>query len=219
MLTFETSAISAFFRKFENVWFTSDTHFSHRNIINLSSRPFILPNGEPDVDTHDQILIENINACVGKNDLLIHHGDVALGKIAESLPLVGLLNGTKVLLPGNHDRIFSGEKEKSRLRFSPEYGKVFNLIWPEIVHTYIPQLDSQVVLSHFPPSGDSHDEDRHQDKRPEDRKDSVFIHGHTHSDEKVSRSEKGSIAIHVGVDSWDYKPVHHSEIADLINAN
>lgn len=211
MLTFDTEYARKFFRHFENVWFTSDTHFSHRNIINLSSRPFILPNGEPNIDLHDQTLIDNWNFDVGRNDLVIHLGDVALGKIADSLPLVGMLAGHKVLVPGNHDRVFSGEKEKSRLRFDPEYRKVFNEIWPETVRTYIPQLDSDVILSHFPYHGDSQENDRHVDKRPVDFDGTPLIHGHIHE----ARHIEGNM-FNVGVDVNGYKPVHHSAIKDWI---
>jgi calcineurin-like phosphoesterase family protein len=212
MLTFNTGAIAGFFMKFDNVWFTSDTHFSHRNIVNLSDRPFRLPNGEPDVDNHDQTLIANINACVGKNDLLIHLGDVALGKIAESLPLVGLLNGCKVLIPGNHDRVFSGEKEKMRIRFDSEYRKVFNVIWPEIVQTWIPHLESHVILSHFPYSGDSQENDRHVNKRPTDSS-LPLIHGHIHEKRRI----EGNM-FNVGVDVNNYYPVHHSVLRDWIKS-
>jgi calcineurin-like phosphoesterase family protein len=209
MLTFNTGAIAAFFMKFDNVWFTSDTHFSHRNIINLSNRPFLTHN-EPDIDLHDQTLIDNWNTVVRSEDLAIHLGDVALGKIADSLPLVGLLNGCKVLVPGNHDRVFSGEKEKSRNRFDPEYRKVFNVIWPEIVQTWIPHLESYITLSHFPYSGDSQENDRHVDKRPTDSN-LPLIHGHIHEKRRI----EGNM-FNVGVDVNDYTPVHHSVIRDWI---
>ena len=148
--TSEFPTWSDFFAQFDNVWCTSDTHFSHRNIITLSGRPFITYD-EPDIDLHDETLIANFNSVIGPRDLLIHCGDVALGKIATSLPLVGLLNGYKVLIPGNHDRVFSGEKQKSRIRFDAEYRKVFQEIWPEIVIVNIPQIsDQEVMVSHFP---------------------------------------------------------------------
>jgi calcineurin-like phosphoesterase family protein len=210
MISFETDWAAGWFARFDNVWFTSDTHFSHRNIINLSNRPFRLVNQEPDVDGHDQTLIQNINACVGPNDLLIHHGDVALGKIADSLPLVGLLNGYKVLIPGNHDRVFSGEKEKMRTRFDSEYRKVFHEIWPESVRTWIPHLESYVVLSHFPYIGDSQENDRHVDKRPVDYG-YPLIHGHIHEKRRISGK-----MFNVGVDVNDFYPVHHSILRDWI---
>jgi calcineurin-like phosphoesterase family protein len=143
--------------------------------------------------------------------LLIHLGDVALGKIADSLPLVYMLNGRhKVLIPGNHDRVFSGEKEKMRLRFDSEYRKVFNDIWPESVQTWIPHLESHVVLSHFPYEGDSQENDRHVDKRPADNG-LPLIHGHIHEKRHIDGR-----MFNVGVDVNDYKPVHHSVIKDWI---
>lgn len=211
MLNMQRDFALRYFSKFENIWFTSDTHFSHRNIITLSSRPFLTYN-EPDIDLHDQTLISNFNSVVGKNDLLIHLGDVALGKIAESLPLVRLLNGHKVLVPGNHDRIFSGEKEKSRWRFRDEYLKVFHEVWAEIVTAYIPQLDSDVTLSHFPYFGDSQENDRHVDKRPANSK-LPLIHGHIHE----KRHIEGNM-FNAGVDVNGFMPVHHSVIKDWIES-
>lgn len=195
-----------FFGGFENVYFTSDTHFSHARILELSGRPFA------NIDTHNSELISRWNNVVKPDDLVIHHGDVALGKIAESLPLVGLLNGYKVLIPGNHDRVFSGEKDKSRIRFDPEYRKVFQEIWPEVVECFIPQLNNDVVMSHFPYSGDSQENDRHVDKRPEDNG-LPLIHGHIHE----ARHIAGRM-FNVGVDVNDFKPVHHFVIKDWIDS-
>lgn len=207
--TSEFPTWSDFFAQFDNVWFTSDTHFSHRNIITLSNRPFKVW-GEPSIELHDQSLIEEFNELVGKNDLLIHCGDVALGKIADSLPLVGRLRGYKVLIPGNHDRVFSGEKQKSRIRFDAEYRKVFQEIWPEIVIHTIPQLGTEVMLSHFPYEGDSQENDRHVDKRPVDNG-LPLIHGHIHEKRHIDGR-----MFNVGVDVNDFKPVHHSVIRDWI---
>lgn len=210
MLNIQTDFALRYFSKFENVWFTSDTHFSHRNIITLSGRPFVTYSNEPDIDLHDETLIANFNSVIGKNDLLIHCGDVALGKIAESLPLVGLLNGHKVLIPGNHDRVFSGEKEKMRWRFRDEYLKVFNEVWAEQVTTYIPQLDADVALSHFPYVGDSQENDRHVDKRPVDYG-LPLIHGHIHEKRHIDGR-----MFNVGVDVNGFMPVHHSVLRDWI---
>jgi calcineurin-like phosphoesterase family protein len=195
---------SGFLNAFPNIYFTSDTHFGHVRILELSGRPFA------DVDAHNQALIDNWNTVVRSQDLVIHLGDVALGKIADSLPMVGLLNGYKILIPGNHDRVFSGEKEKMRVRFDPEYRKVFDEVWPEIVTGYIPHLESVVTLSHFPYSGDSQENDRHVDKRPTNSS-LPLIHGHIHE----TRHIEGNM-FNAGVDVNDYTPVHHSVIRDWI---
>ena len=46
------------------VFFTSDTHFYHANIINFCKRPFA------NVETMNEALIENWNAVVGANDIV-----------------------------------------------------------------------------------------------------------------------------------------------------
>ncbi|MEJ7707010.1 MAG: hypothetical protein WKF82_06805 [Nocardioidaceae bacterium] len=65
------------------VYFTSDTHFSHANIIRLCNRPFA------DVDEMDEAIIERWNATVTSADTVYHLGDVALGQLSQSLPKVG----------------------------------------------------------------------------------------------------------------------------------
>ena len=56
-----------------SIWFTSDTHFSHCNIIKYCNRPF------KDVDEMNKILIQNWNNVVRPDDIVWHLGDFALG--------------------------------------------------------------------------------------------------------------------------------------------
>lgn len=186
------------------LFFTSDTHFGHQRIIELCDRPVT------SVDEMNEVMIERWNETVKSTDTVIHFGDVALGKIAESLPLVGRLNGTRFLIPGNHDRIFSGEKQKQRDRFFPEYLKVFDEIMPEI--TELSVGGQKVMASHFPYTGDSHGPDRHADKRPEDNG-LPLIHGHVHDAWKASGR-----MLNVGVDVWDFRPVSEDEVVDWLRS-
>lgn len=78
-------------------WFTSDTHFGHKNIIKHSSRPFL------DVDEMDDVLIENINKTVGKHDRLYHLGDFAFRDPAGYRDRIKCDNVYLVI--GNHDRV------------------------------------------------------------------------------------------------------------------
>ncbi|AZU97283.1 phosphoesterase [Streptomyces phage Gilson] len=185
-------------------FFTSDTHFGHERIISLCERPF------DSVDEMNETMIERWNETVKQSDTVYHLGDVALGKIAESLPLVGRLNGYKILVPGNHDRIFSGEKEKQRLRFGPEYDKVFQYTLPESFRTSLGGFD--VMLSHFPYVGDSHGADRHADKRPKDEG-LPIIHGHVHDE----WAENGRM-FNAGVDVRDFRPVHEDVVVDWLKS-
>lgn len=83
-----------------NVWFISDTHFGHANIITFTYsegrlRPFT------SVEEMDETIIERWNAVVKSSDRVYHLGDVAMAK--KSIATVGRCNGRKVLLRGNHD--------------------------------------------------------------------------------------------------------------------
>ena len=184
-------------------FFVSDTHFGHQRIIELCNRPF------SSVEEMNEVMIERWNAVVKPTDKVYHMGDVALGKIADSLPLIGRLNGTKILIPGNHDRIFSGVKQSQRERFFPEYMKVFDFIAAELSSVWI---DSRMaIMSHFPYAGDSHDEDRYSEKRPPDRG-FPLIHGHVH--EKWKHNGR---MFNVGVDVNNFTPVSEDEIVDWLN--
>lgn len=183
-------------------FFTSDTHFGHQRIIELCDRPV------SSVDEMNEVMIQRWNSVVKPTDTVYHMGDVALGKIADSLPLVGRLNGKKILVPGNHDRVFSGVKQSHRERFFPEYMKVFDFINAEISSVWIG--DKMAIMSHFPYVGDSHGEDRYSEKRPPDNG-FPLIHGHVHDEWK----HNGRM-FNVGVDVNDFHPVHEDEIAEWI---
>lgn len=198
------------------LWFTSDTHFSHLRIIELCDRPF------KDVNHMNEMLINNWNTIVSPNDSVFHLGDVALGTFVESIQYVNRLNGYKVLLPGNHDRVSSIESAARQARFRGDYEGVFQEIADEWEYAQLnegPGLTPiPVQMSHYPYSGDSQDTDRYVDMRPYDDG-TVLLHGHTHSKDKVSRSKDGTLQIHVGVDAWDYRPVSEEEIITLIKEN
>lgn len=187
-------------------WFTSDTHFGHQRIIELCNRPF------SSVEEMNESLIRNWNSVVHPRDIVYHLGDVALGTIADSLPLVGRLNGYKILVPGNHDRVFSGEKDRMRERFEPKYREVFREIWSEEASMRLAD-GTLVVLSHFPYEGDSQENDRHVDKRPLDDGFSPLIHGHIHDKRRV----EGRM-FNVGVDVNGFVPVSEDQIIEWVGS-
>jgi calcineurin-like phosphoesterase family protein len=80
-----------------NVFFISDTHFGHANIIQYGNRPFA------DVTEMNQEMVLRWNSAVTKRDTVYHLGDLGMGK--ESLELIKHLNGRKILIIGNHDTL------------------------------------------------------------------------------------------------------------------
>jgi calcineurin-like phosphoesterase family protein len=84
------------------IWFTSDTHFNHENIVKYSNRPFT------DLGEMTEVLVKNWNEVVEKGDTVYHLGDFALSYGKQSVDvidkLLSRLNGQKHLIKGNHDR-------------------------------------------------------------------------------------------------------------------
>lgn len=107
------------------VWFTSDTHFNHKNIIRYSERPF------RDIDDMRESLIRNWNSKVQQNDTIYHLGDFAMGSDAQSI--LDRLSGTKHLIIGNH------EKQSVKLKG-----------WASVDHYKELRFDKQhIVLCHY----------------------------------------------------------------------
>ena len=79
------------------VFFTSDTHFGHSNIIKYCARPF------NNTDEMDEALINNWNAKVPKDGIVYHLGDFAWGSINYWEKIREQLNGEIILIYGDHD--------------------------------------------------------------------------------------------------------------------
>lgn len=162
----------------------------------------------------NEALIANHNSVVSPDDTVYFVGDFAMGKISESLPYAERFNGHKILILGNHDRPWPGNK--NTVKWFEEYGKYFDEIK---FHDYVEINDVVVEIVHLPPTGDSHDSDRYEKFRPEDEG-QFFIHGHVHS-ELAWFAER---CIHVGVDAdWTeygverYHPIPLTAIGQMIS--
>ena len=93
------NGISIFQNRFsgENLFFTSDTHFCHENIIRFCNRPF------GSVKEMNEALIHNWNETVPEDGTVFHLGDFAFGGAAEWCSVMNRLNGRIFLILGNHD--------------------------------------------------------------------------------------------------------------------
>lgn len=89
-----------------NIYFTSDTHYHHKNIVRGTSdweeksrcRDFNT------LEEHDKVIVDNINAVVKEDDILIHLGDWSFGGIENIWNFRKQLNCKNInLILGNHD--------------------------------------------------------------------------------------------------------------------
>ncbi len=184
-------------------FFTADLHFGHRNIIRYCERP------HRSVDHMNADLVARWNDTVGDDDEVWVLGDVAMGRIDESLEHIRDLRGRKVLVAGNHDRCWAGRKRAPDL-WHDRYRTVgFDEIHQGTVTVEV--AGCSVSAGHFPYEGDSHDEDRFTHWRPVDTGD-WLLHGHVHTRWRVNGRQ-----INVGVDVWDYAPVSEDDLAIIID--
>lgn len=191
--------------KSKTTWFTSDTHFFHNNVIRYCDRPF------KNVKEMHKALIDNWNKYVKPEDTVIHLGDFSMTvKSSVIKELRDQLNGTIVLVKGNHDL---KDRELRQAGF---------IVFDRLVMTI---ANKKVLISHYPYRvnwlillkikiktmlGFQTVPYKHEKRRPIDR--GLFLlHGHTHSNVKFRDRQ-----INLSCEAWDYKPVNIQEIANYI---
>jgi calcineurin-like phosphoesterase family protein len=177
------------------VWFTSDEHYDHKNIIAYSGRPFA------DVLEMQRELVARHNALVGDDDDVWHLGDFALNE--KTIPgILSQLRGRHHLIVGNHDRCHPCHKKSEGAKrryllfgFASVQREVHMGPW---------------ILNHLPYTGDSANEPRYPEWRPKDEG-KVLLHGHVHELWKTKDR-----MINVGVDQWNYAPVSLATLEALV---
>jgi calcineurin-like phosphoesterase family protein len=95
------------------IFFTSDHHFGHANIIKLSNRPF------SNVEEMNAELIRRWNEKVGPNDEVYHLGDVGLTTAENLAQILAQLNGKIYLIAGNHEG--AALSNRSRFQWIKDY--------------------------------------------------------------------------------------------------
>lgn len=87
------------------VWFTSDYHMGHGNIIGLCQRPFA------SVEAMEIEIIERHNSVVGSDDEVYDLGDFAYRCSSQhAADCLRRLNGRRTMLWGNHDKLFCSSR-------------------------------------------------------------------------------------------------------------
>lgn len=200
-------------------WFTSDTHFSHSNIIKFCSRPFT------DYEEMDRKIVERINELVAPTDELWILGDLAMGDISKSLPLIGRINAEKILVLGNHDKAHPYFGNKHTL-WTEKYKNETQAKVVYAGNTSLTLKDGTVAqVSHFPyqskldisskasRDGKTLAGDKFEKYRPLDD-DSWLLCGHVHEKWAVSGR-----SINVGLDAWGGNPVSEDSLIEIITSN
>ena len=80
------------------IYLTSDWHIGHEKVLEMSNRPF------KDMEHMKRVLINNYNSTVREGDVCYFLGDMGWNRADVLREVIGQLNGTKILIQGNHDK-------------------------------------------------------------------------------------------------------------------
>ena len=178
-------------------YFTSDTHFWHRNVIKYCDRPF------SSVEEMNETIISNYNSRVTATDTCYFVGDIFFCSKSYARDIMSQLNGNKILIMGNHD----GSKTKM---LDLGFNEVHELL--ELNLGGFP-----VLLNHYPwfmPPIEAGGYSMRYGQQ-EYREGTFLIHGHCHS-KPHARFRKNSLDI--GVDGNNFMPYSETELVATIRA-
>lgn len=182
----------------QGIWFTSDLHFGHQNILKFCKRPW------KTTEDMDWNLIQNWNSVVKPDDLVFDLGDFAFATNGRWKELLSQLNGHHYLILGNHDITrWPGDKVME--------------LFEEVSQQMILKIDGRTVyLNHYPYLcfGGAW-------KNPENAVYQLF--GHVHSGPNCAGTDTDRLVnlfpyqYDVGVDNNNYTPVSWQQVQEIIH--
>lgn len=180
----------------DKLFFTSDSHLLHANILKFCNRPF------ESVEHQTEELIRRWNEVVPEDGIVFHLGDLCwTGNIDFILKLNERLNGSINLVYGNHDMQNKLDREVIKNIFKSHGGDTM-----DIASILVRNDNNQnLTCCHYPmlywPTG------------------TWMLHGHIHSGPNSSSSEKAPfhhLRLDVGVDNQNYYPISYIQLKEII---
>lgn len=195
------------------LFFSSDLHIGHRNILKYSPVRAKIVGSNEDVEKHDRILIKRWNSIVRPEDIVIIAGDIKLCGNIRARECIAQLHGKKILVRGNHDLSAS---KMMRLGFDWVCDEMHvNIGGTRVLISHYPYRLSTMKYYYYKTKQLFYKKEvydfRKMHRRPIDTG-MILLHGHTHQEDKV----RGRM-IHVGLDSWNMFPVSQDVILKHIN--
>jgi calcineurin-like phosphoesterase family protein len=170
------------------IWFTSDTHFGHKNILKYANRPFA------SIGEMNETFILRWNERVAPEDTVYHLGDVSFMTGAKTSDLLWRLNGNIRVLVGNHDT----DEVLKLPRF--EWVKDYYELIVKDPDAY--SGERLIVLFHYTMRvwNASHHGSWH-------------LYGHSHGN---LPDDPCALAFDAGVDSHNYAPISYEEVKAIM---
>ena len=193
--------------KGQQLFFTSDTHYSHSNICRATTRWAGSENLTRDFKSLDHMndtLVNNINEMVGENDVLIHLGDWSFGGFDSIKAFRDRIVCKNVhLVLGNHDHHIQRNKDNVQSLFS----SVHEYLYLEVKRPGKTKKDAMdrftFVCMHYPIAS-WHDMNQGV----------IHLHGHVHLPYHLRLAE--GKAMDVGVDGNELEPISMDEVLGIM---
>ena len=168
------------------IYVTSDLHFNHTNICNLE-RYMLDRNSMQNITTveeYNNMVVRRINEVVDEKDTLYILGDFAFGNFQAMKHWLSKLNGYKILILGNHDKI----PDHLKCYFN-HITQIKNITFKKSVYPFL-YRDLEVIMCHFPMLSWEH-----KDKK------SIMLHGHCHGKVDDINTMSKDLRVDVGLDA------------------
>ena len=185
----------------QQLFFTSDTHYMHKNICRGTTSWSNADDFTRDFDTLDQMndrIVNGINAAVGQDDILFHLGDWSFGGFERIEQFRNRINCRNIhLILGNHDHHIERDREDIRRLFT----SVNQYLELEVKGK---EWEQNYVLMHYPIISWNKMNDG-----------AIHLHGHVHlsADRRIGKGK----TMDVGVDGNGLNPLHTSDIKRLMS--
>jgi len=195
----------------KSIYFTSDWHVFHKNCIKFDNRPF------RDIEHMHRVLINNYNACVPESGVCYFLGDFGMGPSGEVKDFLSKLNGTKVLVRGNHDKGFNAMYNlgfdvvlnEASIHVSGERVTMTHCPLRGVLREDVTGMRGAVETDHW------HGEYKNEEYSVENNG-QFLLHGHIHSPNGGKSTKILGRQMDVGVVANNYRPVSLSEIESWV---
>ena len=194
------------------IFFTADWHVGHENCLVFDERPF------DNIEQMHRTLIKRFNATVPKYGITYFLGDMGFRGNQLLRSVIDQLNGTKVLVRGNHD---GGMYAMYEAGFDVVIDKAQIRIGPNVVTmTHCPLKgvfrEDTTGMNRMDGTENWHGEPKHKNNYSIEDFGQFHLHGHIHSRKgKPSPTIEGR-QMDVGVTAWNYTPVTLSQVESWI---
>lgn len=144
-----------------SIWFSSDTHFRHKNIMKFCPNTRV----GADSDEMTETLIRNWNRDVKHDDTVYILGDVFFCGATEARKILARLSGNIHLVYGNHDQVIRNNKDIRDMFASVQEYLEIKIDGKKVVLFHYPMLEwngmhhgAYALFGHVHGSMDNHPE-------------------------------------------------------------